>query len=96
MILCKLVARGRVQGVNYRWFVRQQALSLGVRGYVKNLPDGSVEIVAEADDAAVMEKFKAIVARKAESGPGPHVEALRTETEKEGRARIYSSFEISH
>ncbi|VVC04724.1 Acylphosphatase [Candidatus Burarchaeum australiense] len=70
MILCKLIASGRVQGVNYRWFVRRQAVALGIRGYVKNLPDGTVEIVAEAESAEVMQKFKAAIARKAKDwGP---------------------------
>ena len=40
-------ARGRVQGVGYRFFARRAAVSLGLRGYVRNLPDGAVETVAE-------------------------------------------------
>lgn len=39
--------RGRVQGVGYRFFARRAAVSLGLRGYVRNLPDGAVEVVAE-------------------------------------------------
>ena len=44
-----MIARGRVQGVGFRFFVREQATALGIRGWVKNLPDGSVEIHAESD-----------------------------------------------
>jgi acylphosphatase len=43
--------RGRVQGVGFRWFVRRVALNLGLRGHALNLPDGSVEVVAEGSRA---------------------------------------------
>ena len=38
---------GLVQGVGFRWWVRAQALGLGLAGSATNLPDGRVEIVAE-------------------------------------------------
>jgi acylphosphatase len=46
---CRLTARavGRVQGVGFRLWVRRQALALGLRGWTRNQPDGSVEVVAE-------------------------------------------------
>ena len=44
-----LVAHGRVQGVGFRFFVREQAVPRGIKGWVKNLPDGNVEIVAEGE-----------------------------------------------
>ena len=40
---------GVVQGVGFRYFTRQLAESFGIEGYVRNVPDGSVEIVAEGD-----------------------------------------------
>jgi acylphosphatase len=44
----RAVARGRVQGVNFRDFVCRRALFLRLSGYVRNLEDGrSVEVVAE-------------------------------------------------
>jgi acylphosphatase len=43
----KLVVRGRVQGVGYRYFIARTASELGINGYVKNLYSGDVEIVAE-------------------------------------------------
>ena len=49
------VAKGRVQGVGYRYFVVECAHATGVHGYVKNLPDGTVEIVAEGSPAALDE-----------------------------------------
>jgi acylphosphatase len=41
------IVNGRVQGVGFRYWVRQEAESLGLVGSATNLPDGRVEIVAE-------------------------------------------------
>ncbi|MBY6188413.1 acylphosphatase [Marinobacter hydrocarbonoclasticus] len=51
----KIVARvtGDVQGVWFRASTRQEAKRLGVTGYVRNLSDGSVEILAQGGDYAV-------------------------------------------
>ena len=55
---------GRVQGVGFRVTAEETAKSLGVVGWVKNLRDGRVEIVAEADED-VLERFLAAI----RSGP---------------------------
>lgn len=47
------IAKGRVQGVGYRSFVADCAHATGVHGSVKNLPDGTVEIVGESSPAAI-------------------------------------------
>jgi acylphosphatase len=44
------VVRGSVQGVGFRWFVEREAARLGLVGWVANLPDGAVEVVAEGAD----------------------------------------------
>ena len=49
----RAIVLGRVQGVWFRANTMQEARLLGVRGYARNLPDGSVEIVAEGDASAV-------------------------------------------
>jgi acylphosphatase len=46
-------AKGRVQGVGYRYFVTDCARETGVSGFVKNMPDGSVSIVAEGSNEAL-------------------------------------------
>jgi len=38
---------GRVQGVGFRYFVLDQAIGLGLTGWTRNLPDGSVEVLAQ-------------------------------------------------
>lgn len=45
--------RGRVQGVCFRMYTREKANDLGLLGFVRNLPDGSVEIVAEGEKLAL-------------------------------------------
>lgn len=49
----RLVVGGVVQGVGFRWFVKRVADDYGVRGYVRNCMDGSVETVAEGDSSAI-------------------------------------------
>ena len=45
--------RGRVQGVGFRWTTRRVASGHDVTGYVRNLPDGSVQVVAEGEKGEV-------------------------------------------
>jgi acylphosphatase len=41
--------KGYVQGVGFRYWAYRKAISLGIRGYVRNCPDGSVEVLASGD-----------------------------------------------
>jgi len=52
----KILVAGRVQGVYFRYFTERKAKELGVLGSVRNLDDGRVEIIAQAE-AATLEAF---------------------------------------
>ena len=44
---------GMVQGVGFRWFVARHARSLGLTGYTRNLPNGSVEVMVDGPEEAM-------------------------------------------
>ncbi len=73
MIMMKRIeiyVEGVVQGVGFRYFTKKVARELGVKGFVKNLPDGRVYIVAEGDENQ-LEKFLSAVRR------GPSLAVVR-------------------
>ncbi|MCK4961054.1 MAG: acylphosphatase [Anaerolineales bacterium] len=49
LVSVRATVYGRVQGVFLRAFVEEHAQQLGLRGYVRNLPSGDVEVVAEGE-----------------------------------------------
>ena len=53
MTRVRFVARGRVQGVGFRYATVEQGRRLGLAGWARNLPDGAVEVVAEGQEEAV-------------------------------------------
>ena len=65
---------GRVQGVGFRWTVKNLSREFDVAGTVKNLPDGRVEVVAQGDEA---DAFLEAVRRSVLAG---HIENERLET----------------
>jgi acylphosphatase len=75
MIARRLVIRGRVQGVGYRYAMIDAAQSHGIRGWVRNRRDGSVEALVQGDDADV----EAIVAWCRRGPPAAHVVAVDVE-----------------
>lgn len=50
-----LLIRGRVQGVYFRAAAQREARRLGITGWVRNRPDGSVELLAEGDEDSIKE-----------------------------------------
>ena len=78
-----------MQGVGYRWYAAQRAQSLGVRGYVRNLYDGSVEVDATGDRSSLEELICHL-----KVGPrSAHVTNLRIEWKDPGKDTT-NSFEI--
>lgn len=66
--------RGRVQGVGFRWFAKETAETLGLAGWVRNRPDGSVEAEAEGTQAALDE----FVERMKAGNPAARVDGIET------------------
>lgn len=53
MIIRSIIISGKVQGVFFRASAKEQAENLGITGWVKNLPDGTVEIHAQGEKEAM-------------------------------------------
>ena len=51
---------GRVQGVGFRWFVREEARRLGLSGWVMNLPGGEVEVRAGGEPSSLQRLRRAL------------------------------------
>ncbi|HQE71398.1 MAG TPA: acylphosphatase [Methanothrix soehngenii] len=80
---------GRVQGVYYRAYTRDRAKSLGINGWVRNIPGGGVEAVLEGERRQVGELLRAM-----KSGPSGSV-VLGMEL-SEIEAKGYNDFEIKY
>lgn len=80
---------GRVQGVYYRAYTRDRAKSLGINGWVRNIPGGGVEAVLEGERRQVGEMLKAM-----KSGPSGSVVLGMEPSEIE--AKGYNDFEIKY
>lgn len=84
----RCTVEGRVQGVYFRAFTRDEAVRLGLAGWVRNMPDGRVETVAQGPEEAV-ERFQAFLHK---GSPFSRVDAVRCE-ELDG-AEAFRGFEI--
>ena len=80
---------GRVQGVGFRYTVHNLAMPHNVRGYVRNLPDGRVELVMEGPDGDMTDLVDAIRQKL-----GPFIRQVDTQTEPATNA--FSGFCIKH
>jgi acylphosphatase len=85
----RLLVSGRVQGVGYRWFALRAAQEIGLVGWVRNLPDGRVEALAEGSD----EQLERFVARLRK---GPIASKVSAVEASEAEPTGLSSFDVSH
>lgn len=87
-IRAHLRIEGRVQGVSFRQSTKDEADRLGVKGWVRNLPDGAVEAVLEGEPEAV----EALVAW---CHRGPRLaEVLRVVREEQAATGMFSGFDV--
>jgi acylphosphatase len=74
-----VIVRGRVQGVGFRWFVRTEARRLGLAGWVRNLPDGTVELRA-AGIESFLASLRTAIGRGPDNAHVTDIEAVAADT----------------
>ena len=87
----RVIYQGRVQGVGFRYSVKQIAMGFDVTGWVRNLPDGTVEMQIDGE----REQVEAFVSAVAASHLGGYIKGAR-EDETEVAGGEGSGFEIRH
>jgi acylphosphatase len=84
----KASVRGRVQGVGFRYFTKRLADGLQITGWVRNRPDGTVELLAKGDNQALEQFMQSL-----EAGPiGSRVDKIDTQWHQE--TQEFKGFEI--
>ncbi|MEM8807138.1 MAG: acylphosphatase [Cyanobacteria bacterium P01_G01_bin.38] len=86
----KLTVFGLVQGVGFRYYTRLKALEIGLTGYVKNRPEGTVEIVANGDD----HQLQQLIEWAHQGSPAAQVE--RVKVEEQPSIHQFESFVIDY
>ncbi len=85
-----IIVHGLVQGVFFRYNTKKEALSLGLKGYVRNTPNGSVEIVAEGSKDKINELINFC-----KSNPGAS-DVSKVDVKFEKASNQFKSFEVRH
>ena len=88
VIARRAVVTGRVQGVGFRFFAERAAREAGVRGWVRNAPDGSVETFVEGTEEAVRRYLELL-------REGPRLGRVSALREEEATAAGHTTFEIA-
>ena len=87
---CHLIISGRVQGVCFRIYAQSEAQRLGLTGWCRNNPDGTVEIVADGDSIALCQ-FR----NWCKKGP-PMARVIAVKDNFSQATGMFSSFEIRY
>jgi acylphosphatase len=88
-VAAHILVHGRVQGVGYRFFAQDLAESLGLVGWVRNCPDGTVECYVEGSRPAIEDFIQRL-----EDGPSmAHVESVSADWQ--APQGVHTSFSIS-
>lgn len=90
MVQYEIKITGRVQGVGFRYFVQKRANEFDIKGWVKNLPDGSVLVMAQGDFKA-METFMDHL----RSGPSM-ARVLKVEKNEMPELEDFNDFRVSY
>jgi acylphosphatase len=90
LVHLKALVHGRVQGVYYRAFTSRVAKSLGLKGFVKNIRSGDVEIEAEGDKAALDDML-----RQLKTGPSEAI-IENIDIVWSDYKGVYSSFDVRY
>lgn len=88
MSLLQAIVKGRVQGVGFRYFVYDLAHQYGLKGFVRNLWNGDVEVAAEGDD----ELLRQFLERLRKGPRFGHVDNVEVHWDKE---KGYKDFRIT-
>lgn len=83
----EIYVSGVVQGVGFRYYTTRIAKEIGIKGFVKNLPDGRVYIYAVGEDSA-LEKFISSIRQ------GPPLAVVRNIEIKETEIKEFDKFEV--
>lgn len=85
----RLYISGTVQGVFFRTFIKENAEKLGIKGFVRNLEDGRVEVFAEGNPEEIRKMID--ICKK-----GPKHSEIRSVEEKEEKFQDFKQFKVLH
>ena len=85
-----LIVEGRVQGVGFRYFSQRAGLANNITGYVRNLPDGNVEIEAVGENQKIIKFINSI------RNDHPYARVLNIQQNEIPVTEKYKSFQITY